>query len=365
MKTTKKNGKALRRILIGVGALAVILIAGACLGNWWMKQPLYRFGSVRKGENLRGPLQPPPQIEPNRWRVENDISLAYETYGEGHPVIVIHGGPGMPYEKIWKGLEPLTDRYQFYFYHQRGCGDSTRPFDRFEGNFYENMIELEGTLGLGAQIADIERIRQILGQEKLTLIGHSFGGFIASLYAAEFPERVEKLVLVAPAGMLTPPDEHRDIFQQTRAKLESEQVAEFDALKMEYFDFANLFSKSDDDLAELHLKLGEYLLQAFGGEPSELNSGTTVGGWSVFALYFSVGRAQDYRPALKEIKAPTLIVQGKDDGIAMAGTKSYKPIRGSQFVLIECEDASQPAGHFVFDQAPSQFEQLIEKFLTE
>lgn len=363
--TITRKGKLLRRTAIVIGVLTVIGIGVVFVGNWLMSQPLYKFGSVRNGENLRSPLQPPEQDDPTRWQVESDISLAFESYGEGDPVLVVHGGPGIPYENNWQGLESLTDRYQFYFYHQRGCGNSTRPFDRFDGSFYQNMIDLEQTLGLGAQIADIERIRQIIGVEKITLIGHSFGGFIATLYAAEFPERVKKLVLVSPAGVLTPPDEKRDIFQLSRAKLESQHVDEFDELKKEYFDFGNIFSKSDRELADLHGKLGEYLLMAFGDEESEPASNSTIGGWSVFALYFSMGRASDYRPALTEITAPTLILQGKDDEIAMAGAKSYQPIGDSQFILVDRDESGQPAGHFVFDQAPHSFGKLIEEFLTE
>lgn len=186
-----------------------------------MSQPLYRFGQVRAGENLRGPLEPPEQADADCWQAESDIGLSFDSFGEGHPVLVVHGGPGIPYGNAWKGLDALTDQYQFDYYHQRGCGNSTRPFDRFEGgNFYDNMIELERTLGLGTQIADIERIRQILGREKITLIGHSFGGFIATLYAAEFPNRVDRLILVAPAGVLPPPDEERNLFDVARTRLD-------------------------------------------------------------------------------------------------------------------------------------------------
>lgn len=362
-KTAKR--KVFRRFAITLAILALIGVAGMGLAHWWMKQPLYQFGSVRNGDNLRSPLQPPSQTETNRWQVENDISLAFQTYGDGHPVLIVHSGPGIPYQNLWKGLEPLVDQYQFFFYHQRGCGDSSRPFDQFQGNFYQNMIELEQTLGLGAQIADIERIRQILQLEKVTLIGHSFGGLIAALYAAEFPERVEKLILVAPAGVLTPPDEERDIFRLARRKLEPESMKAFDELKGQYFDFANIFRRSEEELVRLHSKLGEYLLTAFGEKASDLTSTPTAGGWSVFALYFSLGRTQDFRPALNEITAPTLIIQGVDDDMAMAGSRSYQPIKGSRFLLIERESPEKRAGHFVFDQAPGKFANLIEQFLAE
>lgn len=92
-----------------------------------------------------------------------------------------------------EGLENLKKDYRFIYYHQRGCGHSTRPIDTFKSqNFMQNVTVLNKVLGLSAQLADIERIRRILGHERLILVGHSYGGFLASLYAAEFPEHVEK-----------------------------------------------------------------------------------------------------------------------------------------------------------------------------
>ena len=188
--------------------IAAFLSVGLVYLSWAMKQPLYVFGSVNEGSALRGPLNPPKQTKGDVWRVEKEIELRFEAHGEGTPVVVVHGGPGVPYASPWTGLEPLRDRYRFYYYDQRGCGKSTRPFKQFdERKYYDNMIQLEKTLGLGAQIADLERIRRILGRDKLTLIGHSFGGLIAMLYAAEFPERVEKLVSAAIRPSLFP---HRD-----------------------------------------------------------------------------------------------------------------------------------------------------------
>ncbi len=349
-----------------IGLLGVVLLVGAWLVNWMMNQPLYVFGSVRAGENLTGPLSPPPQTDATLWQVESNIHLKFDSFGEGRPVLVVHGGPGIPNESAWNGLEALTDRFKFYYYHQRGCGESTRPFDRFVGrNFYENMLTLERTLGLGAQIADIERIRQILGQDKLTLVGHSFGGLIATLYAAEFPDRVDKLILVAPAGLLTPPDKERNLFELARAELDEPERIKFDELVEEYLDFSSIFSKSDADLIEVHSRLGQYLLTALGYDPSDMTSGPRSGGWAVFAMYFSAGRAQDYRPALQEIKAPTLIVHGEDDTMSLPGARTYEPIPGSQFVMIGREQPERRAGHFIFDDCPTRFGEVVDEFLTQ
>ena len=352
------------------GCLASVIVVVMTLGGgvwyltWMMSQPLYKLGSVRSETNLRGPLNPPDQEGTTSWKVESDINLSFEAHGSGKPVLIIHGGPGIPYADLWKGLDSLTSDFKFYFYHQRGCGTSSRPIDKFDDqNYYSNMIELERTLGLGAHIADIERIRRILGQDKITIVGHSFGGFIATLYAAEFPERVDKLILVAPAGVLTPPDKERNLFDLARAKLDEKDRVEFDKVMDEYFDFGGIFSKSDTELADVHHRTGAFLLKAMGYGPSEIATGPPCGGWSVFAIYFSCGTAQDFRPALALIKAPTLIVHGEDDTMCLAGARTYESIDGSKFTVIKREDAGRRAGHFVYDDCPAEFASVVGRFL--
>jgi proline iminopeptidase len=184
-------------------------------------KPLYEPGMVRAGTNLRAPLDPPSQpADPSFWLVEPDIKLYHFAAGKGRAVLVIHGGPGRPHLTPWAGLAPLTDSYRFIYYDQRGCGRSTRPIDRLDPrNYSQNVLLLDRTLGLGAQVADIERIRRILGEEKLILIGHSVGGFLAALYAAEFPEHVTAMVLVAPADFLVSPSDGGGLFDEVNARL--------------------------------------------------------------------------------------------------------------------------------------------------
>ena len=127
---------------------------------------------------------------------------------------------------------------------------------------YQNMTELDRTLGLGAQIADIERIRQILGDDKLILIGHSWGGFLASLYAAEFPEHVEALILVSPANTLVmpQPDADSDLFASVRARLPEDQLRRIRCLHEGVHGLQQALQTSDADLVAMNEKFGEYYL---------------------------------------------------------------------------------------------------------
>jgi proline iminopeptidase len=279
IRAMKKKGLA-----AAILTLVVLLVAAWFLWQSLIAAPLYTPGMVRAGTNLRGPLDPPRQAgDGTYWQVEEDIRLFFTTQGQGRPILVVHGGPGYPLPRPLAGLESLTRTHKPYCYDQRGCGRSTRPFDRFSSNYYANLTELERTLGIGAQVADIERIRRILGEEKLILLGHSFGAFLAAMYAAEFPERVEALVLVAPAGVLVLPDIGGGFFEEIRPRLPKDRYAEFDQFMESYFDFGSVFTRSEAELAAMNRRLSENSSPRQVRRPGPVNRNcrrTTAAGWS-------------------------------------------------------------------------------------
>jgi proline iminopeptidase len=350
-----------KTILIILGSLVFAILGG---GFWYMSaQPLYKPGMVSRGENLSAPLTPPPQPAGSEtWLVEPGVELAHFSVGDGRDVLIIHGGPGEPFTQPISGLEPLTGSFRFHYYDQRGCGQSTRPIDRFDSpNTYENMMTLDQTLGLGAQIADIERIRQILGDDKLILIGHSWGGFLASLYAAEFPKHIEALILVSPANTLVmpQPDADSDLFASVRAELPSDKQVEFDAFMEDYMDFNGLFTKSEADLVAMNRKFGEYYMSAVDISVTETGPSPRPGGWMVWAQYVSMGQRHDYRKALQAVTAPVLVIHGADDLQSESATRMYaEAFPDAEFIVI------QNASHFSFDQQPEQFAKIVSNFLN-
>jgi proline iminopeptidase len=355
--------RVLRVALIIVAVMVVLIGIGAGVMWYFISQPLYQPGMVRQAKNLRAPLVPPLQAagqgNEGFWQVETDIQLHYFAAGQGRPVLVVHGGPGIPYTQPWKGLDPLTDQYRFYYYDQRGCGQSTRPFDTFASkNYYENMTRLDQTLGLGAQIADIERIRQILGEEKLILIGHSFGGMMASLYAAEFPERVEALILVAPAETLVMPPPSGGLFEQVRQRLPAGQLPAYDAYLKRYFNYQNLFAESETSLAQLNNEFVPYYVQALPNAviPAE----GEAGGWMVQGIYLGMGTRHDYRPALKVVTAPVLVLHGAGDLQPEAASRLYaEALPQARFQVIA------DTTHFMFEERPAAFAAAVAEFLAK
>ncbi len=352
-------------ILIAALAVVLVLLAGGGLLWYMMQQPLYTPGMVRAGTNLRAPLVPPAQTgETDFWMLETDIRVYHFSDGRGANVLVVHGGPGYPFSQPIPALAGLAGRYTFQYYDQRGSGRSSRPLDRFaSSNTWENMQTLDRTLGLGAQIADIERIRQILGDEKIVLLGHSFGGFLASLYAAEFPEHVRALVLVAPAETLVMPPESGGLFAQIRPLLPEETQPEYDAFLKGYLDYGTIFAKSEAELAALNSEIARYYGAAAQrkGFPVPVESDTRgSGGWMVHAMYVSMGLQHDYRAALKPVQAPVLVLHGELDLQPEKASRMYADaFPNSEFEVI------QNAGHFSFNDQPEAFARVVGGFLDK
>lgn len=356
----------MKKAIIIILIIIVLIIAAIFSLMYMMKKPLYKPGMVRDGKNLRAPLSPPEQpANGNYWLVEKDIKLHHFSVGKGKNILIVHGGPGSPFVKPWIDLDPLTKNYKLHYYDQRGCGKSTRPIDKFESkNYFQNVKTLDQTQGLGAQIADIERIRRILGEEKLIIISHSWGAFLASLYAAEFPENVKAMILIAPADtLIISQDEGGGIYEGVKSRLPRNKHAEFDDFMKRYFNFKNIFSKTEAELAALNNEFGDYFISIMNNPPSKsmrINEAKATGGWMVFAMYFSMGMQHDYRDALKNVKAPVLVIHNGDDLQTEERSRVYADaFPNSQFEVIEGVE------HFFYNEQAGKFADLLKKFLNE
>ncbi len=339
---------------LAAAPITLALFAGAAPA-----QSLYRPGMVADEVDLRGPLDPPQQpADEGTWLVEEDVRLHHFAEGEGRNVLFIHGGPGFPPPMALPGLSLLKDGFQVHYYHQRGCGKSTRLVDRFESkNYYANMMALDRDLGLAVQIADVERIRRILGEERLILVAHSFGAVFACLYAAEFPERVEKLVLLSPADSLFMPKDGGGLFGEIAKRLPEERQQEFAAWQKDYFDFGGIFGRNEKELARLSARFAEYY-SAASREPAAAMDVEQIGGWLPFAVYFSMGMKYDYRPLLGKITAPALVVHGAKDLQPESVARQYvDAIPGARLAVIE------DCGHFALRDRPADFARVAGEFL--
>jgi len=120
----------------------------------------------------------------------DDLVFHAETHGSDttRTTIIIHGGPGQDYRYLLP-MKELSDEYHIVFYDQRGTGLSPRV----------NPAELT----LQSSIDDLHRIIEYYSpDEKVNILGHSWGAMLGSGYLAQHPEKVHKIILAEP-GFLT------------------------------------------------------------------------------------------------------------------------------------------------------------------
>jgi len=283
-----------------------------------------------------------------------------DTNQNKYPILCLHGGPAIAPSTPWKVFDELAKSHdvdnEVYLYHARGCGKSTRPFSKFPTpGMWPGMKIIEQELGIGAQVADMERIRKDhLKVDRLHLVGHSFGGFIATMYATEFPDRVASLVLMVPAGVLQLPAKNKaengDIFAMVKEKLavieasnlqpeEGQQnlQTEFDAFMKKYLDFGSLPTETDESLAERQYEFAQHYYRAdFDGDEAKVKAEmekvdkSMIGGMACFATFLSMGMEHDYIPEcrrrLSGSSFPVSIVHGGKDMIPEYTSRQYMKI---------------------------------------
>jgi proline-specific peptidase len=112
-------------------------------------------------------------------------SLFVRVIGQGHPLVLMHGGPGADHASMLS-FRPCADHFTLVFYDHR-CNGRSEGAD-VSSMTWENLT------------ADADALRQALGFDKWAVLGHSFGGMVALEYALRFPQSLSHLLLVDTCG---------------------------------------------------------------------------------------------------------------------------------------------------------------------
>ncbi|MGB5076308.1 MAG: prolyl aminopeptidase [Sphingorhabdus sp.] len=132
---------------------------------------------------MRGLYAPISPYASGMLDVGDGHQIYYERSGKpgGKPAVFLHGGPGGGFSDTHRQLfDPSI--YDVLLFDQRGCGRST-PHAELDGNTTWHLV------------ADIERLRALVGVEKWLVFGGSWGSTLALAYAQCHPERVSALIL--------------------------------------------------------------------------------------------------------------------------------------------------------------------------
>jgi len=259
-------------------------------------------------------------ISPRADRVTvRDVDLEVVRRGTGRVIVFLHGFQTLDPNAHF--LELLSRRASVLAPSHPGFGASARPDD------FETVYDL---------VHFYREFLDGLPDDKVTLIGASFGGWLAAEIAASCPHRIDRLVLVDALGLKLGDRETPDILDVFNTHPDTVR-------RLSWHDprrWAPDFDALSDEALTRHAR-----------------------NWEALCLY--AWRPYMYNPQLKQwlgrIAAPTLVLWGERDGIVTPdyGRAYAKLIRGAEFALIE------NAGHHPEAEQPERFVQAVMGFLGD
>ncbi|MGE0598628.1 MAG: alpha/beta fold hydrolase [Dehalococcoidia bacterium] len=213
----------------------------------------------------------------------NGIDLHYESDGAGAPLIALHGGLGFDHTYMRRSFARLSERHTLICPDLRCNGLSLAPIE---------------TLSMEQLADDVAGLMEALEIEKATILGHSYGGFVAQEFCIRHPARAERLVLVDT----TPGNLGADEVEKPGLPIPEEMLA-----------VMSRPPATDEEVAEVLQRLMPfYLHSATAADGLQLLEGTNfraapiVAGLGILAGWSCVDR-------LKGIRAPTLALWGRHD----------------------------------------------------
>ena len=244
--------------------------------------------------------------------------------GVGEPVLLLHGAGFTSGAESWLlNIEPLATRFRVLALESVGWGLGDR---------------LNTAYSFAYLVDHVREVQDALGIEKAHIVGHSMGGWIASLLAYESPNRVDKLVLVASGGTATRPLPTMVQFKppardEIRAQLER--------------SFAGR-GVDIDRLVEQNVRKTENAewVEAFAKIMAHMTDPLTRARYNT-------------RRRLPHTSAPTLIISGRQDDVNALemGEETHRLIPNSKLVVLDT------CGHGVPAECAEEFNRLLLEFL--
>jgi proline iminopeptidase len=268
--------------------------------------------------------------------------LGYRVVGAGLPLVCLPGGPGRAAEYLGD-LGGLGRSRRLVLWDPRGVGASADPAD-------------PETFRADRLVGDVESLRAHLGLDRMDLLAHSAGAVLATLYAAAYPQRLSRLVLVTPG------------LAAVGVKGTTEQLRAAVALRAAEPWYPAALAGLDRILA------GEMSMEAFRAsrpffyarwdEAAQANATAGVSQRHQAAREgFFAGAAIDppaARAALAKLTAPVLLYAGDQDPmVPPAAVREAAPLFHDVTVVV------QPgAAHFPWVDDPAAFAAAISSFLS-
>ena len=292
-----------------------------------------------------------PPIPPPResgYTTSTPVPLYWCAYGPvgARRLLVLHGGPGADHQYLLPQMLALAEDHELVFYDQRGGGRS-RTNDVTEITWQTH-------------VDDLAAVAVELGLTPLELVGYSWGGLLALLYAIEASPTDGATSRFAPPASMALIDP-APVTREFRERFESEfsrrqQSATVQRLRTELA----ASGLRELDPAAYRQRAFELSVAGYFADPERSRDLTPfrVVGRVQQSVWGSLGDF-DLRPSLRRVTVPTLVVHGRQDPIPLESSETVAEALRARLVVLES------CGHVPYvEQAPSLFD-AVRDFLTE
>ena len=275
--------------------------------------------------------------------IKNDDALIYyRTFGTGSPILIINGGPGMNSDGFAGLAKTLSAKNQTIIYDQRGTGRS-------------KLVRTDAsTISMKLMADDMEVLRKHLKIDKWILLGHSFGGMLASYYATLYPEHIQAIILSSSGGV----DLGLLSYASTNisSRLNTEETASL--------NYWNKQIANGDTSHHARLQRGTALAAAYVYNrkyipiiAERLTQGNPVINQLIWDDLQKI--KFDCKPKLSGFNKPVLIIQGKQDIVEeRTANRSHEAFKNSSIVLLD------KCVHYGWLDAPKEYFTELEKILA-
>ncbi len=276
------------------------------------------------------------RLEPRTEYLEvNGVALFTRTVGEGPDVVVLHGGPGAHHDYLLPYFDRLAVGRRLRYYDQRGGGRS--PIGR-------NV-----PAGWREHVTDLHALLEKWALSQATLLGFSWGGLLALLFAISHPDRVARLALVSPAP---PTAQGRKEFER-RFALRAADPAILKAREA----LARSGIKESDPQSHAR-RLFELAVAPYFRDPwrAQMLTPFRVAARVQQAVWESLGD-YDIREELDRIRTTAIVVHGRHDPMPLSGSQEIARRLGAPLVVFE------ESGHVPYVEEPERFTAVLDQFL--
>ncbi|HLJ47958.1 MAG TPA: proline iminopeptidase-family hydrolase [Bryobacteraceae bacterium] len=286
----------------------------------------------------------------------NGVLIYYQSFGQGPPLMLVHGGPGASHDYFLPYIAPLARHNRLIFIDERGSGKSQK-LDDPAGYTVEAMVE------------DVEAVRKELNLGKMTLLGHSYGGVLAQAYALKYQQNLSKLILCSTFYSTSKMNE---VFQKQLAAMPAELREKIQKLEKDgLFGKGKDFEKNRYPTDYMNAAWGEGYFQYLYQRRPDPNYDPVANGvmsWDLYReMWGSHGefvidgnlKSVEYGDRITSIKVPTLITAGDHDECdpSLARYMADKIIGSKLFIVPQ-------SGHMTFVDQPDLFIKTLTDFLA-